>query len=196
MLFFEQYPIRNYSEHMNDTELYEFCVANRGLRIERDAEQNIIIMAPVGGGSGYFQKDFITDIEIWVRKTKLGISFSSSTGFLLPNGAMRSPDASWLAEEKWQSLTEQQKQGFLPLVPDFVVEVRSPTDRIHRLRDNMLEWIEQGVRLGWLIDPVEAQVFIYRIDGSIALLKGLEDTLSGENVLPDFEFDLKRLRLP
>ncbi|MEM7655966.1 MAG: Uma2 family endonuclease [Bacteroidota bacterium] len=196
MLFFEQYPIRNYSAHMSDTELFEFCVANQELRIERDADQNILIMAPVGGGSGFYEKDFITDIEIWVRQTKLGISFSSSTGFLLPNGAMRSPDASWLSDEKWQSLTAEQKQGFIPLVPDFVVEVRSPTDSLKRLRNKMLEWIEQGVHLGWLIDPVENQALIYRENGSIAIIEGLEAILTGEEVMPGFEFDLNRLRLP
>ena len=108
--------------NFTDDELFEFCVLNKELRIERDANQNIIIMAPVGGGSGFYEKDFMFEVEYWVRQNKKGRTFSSSTGFLMPNGAMRSPDACWVSEERWATVPEAQKTKFLPVVPDFVVE--------------------------------------------------------------------------
>jgi Uma2 family endonuclease len=196
MLIVADYHIHQYSEPMSDQALFHFCGANRGLRIERDADQNIIIMAPVGGGSGFFEKELITEIELWVRAQRKGASFSSSTGFLLPNGAMRSPDASWVSPERWQTLTEAQKIGFLPLTPDFVVEIRSQTDSLEKLRKKMEEWIGQGVRLAWLIDPLEQQVHIFRENGSIEIVEGLESKLSGEQIMPAFQFDLRQLRLP
>jgi len=182
--------------NLSNDELYEFCVANKELRIERDANQNIIIMVPVGGNSGFYEKDLIFEIEYWVRKNKSGYSFSSSTGFLLPNGAMRSPDACWVSEERWSKVTAAQKVKFPPVVPDFVVEVRSATDALKGSKAKMKEWLDNGVQLGWLIDIKNKQVFIYRADGSIEIVKGFDKKLSGETILKGFEFDLKQLKMP
>ncbi|MEM8528816.1 MAG: Uma2 family endonuclease [Bacteroidota bacterium] len=181
--------------NLTNDELYDFCVMNQELRIERDAQQNIIIMAPVGGYSGYREIEFMTEINIWVRKNG-GIAFSSSTGFLMPNGAMRSPDACWVSEERWSTITAEQKKKFPPVTPDFVVEVRSATDSLKTAKAKMEEWIENGVRLGWLVDFQNKQVFIYREDGSIEIVKGLQHKLSGEKVLEGFEFNLKQLKMP
>jgi len=181
--------------HLTDDELFEFCRLNKGLRIERDSNQNIIIMAPVGGGSGFHELEFLTEVNIW-RRENGGVAFSSSTGFLMPNGAMRSPDACWINEEKWGGLTAEQKKKFPPVVPDFVVEIRSASDSIKTLKAKMEEWIENGVRLAWLIDIEKKRVFIYREKGVIDEYKGFDKKLSGENVMPDFEFDLNQLKLP
>lgn len=182
--------------NLSDDELYEFCVMNQELRIERDAQQNIIILVPVGGYSGYHEKDLIYEIESWVRRYKKGYSFSSSTGFLMPNGAMRSPDACWISEARWSTVSEGQKKKFPTVVPDFIVEVRSSTDTLKGSKEKIAEWIENGVHLGWLIDFQNQQVFIYREDGSIEIAKGLDKKLSGEDVLENFEFNLKQLKMP
>lgn len=194
MLIVENYKIQNYSDQMTDEELYEFCVMNRDLRIERDQNQNIIIMAPVGGGSGFYEGEFIADIKFWVRKTKKGITFSSATGFILPNGAMRSPDACWVSTKNWQTVTDKEK--FLRIVPEFVVEVRSPSDNLKPLKEKMLEWLENGVLLGWLIDVKNKQTFIYRKNQDIETINGFDKKLTGEEIMPEFEFDLSLLKMP
>ncbi len=180
-------------ESLSNDELYEFCILNKALNIERDANQNIIIMAPVGGGSGFFEKKLGYYIEHWLISNNQGISFSASTGFLLPNGAMRSPDGCWVSDERWAKVPDDKKIKFLPVVPDFVVEVRSNTDTLKGTKAKMLEWIENGVRLAWLIDSKNKQTFIYRADGTIEKVVGFDKKLSGEEVMKDFEFDLKLL---
>jgi len=196
MLIVEGHKIKNYSEQMSNDELYEFCLQNKGLRIERDKDQNIIIMSPVGGESGYFEKNFMFELELWVRKNKKGLTFSSSTGFLLPNGAMRSPDACWISGERWGQVAEDQKKKFLPVVPEFVVEIKSPTDSLNDLKSKVEEWIENGTRLAWLVDPENRDVYIYRENGFKEVINDFDDTLNGENVLEGFEFDLSQLQLP
>lgn len=195
MLIVEGHKILNYSEHMNEDEFYEFCQMNKELRIERDSEKNIIIMAPVGGESGFFEKEFIGNIWFWEQKNPFGKSFSSSTGFRLPNGAMRSPDSSWVNKERWETVADHQKKKFLPVVPNFIVEVRSDTDSLKKLQTKMQEWIDNGVELGWLVDPPNQQVFIYRINKEVEIMEGFNRKLSGENVMPGFEFDLSRLKM-
>ena len=196
MIIFEGYKIQGLTDNMSDDEFYEFCIANKELRIERDKHKNIIIMAPVGGESGYFEKEFIRVVGNWEVEHKEGVSFSSNVGFILPNGATRSPDSSWVSEERWNSVPDNRKSKFLPVVPDFVVEVRSGTDSLDSLKSKMQEWLENGVRLGWLINPQQKQCFIYRANGSIEILEGFDKILSGEDVMPGFEFDLKRLKMP
>lgn len=196
MLIVEGHKIKNYSEHMTDDELYEFCMQNKGLRIERDKDQNIIIMSPVGGESGFFEKNFIFELELWVRQNKQGLTFSSSTGFLLPNGAMRSPDACWISEERWKEVPEDQKQKFLPLVPEFIVEIKSPGDSIKDLKVQMEDWIESGVRLAWLVDPNAKNVYVYRSKKAVEKLNGFDQVLKAEEIMPGFEFDFRQLRLP
>lgn len=182
--------------NLSDDELFEFCQMNKELRIERDTNQNIIIMAPVGGGSGFQEKNLIFEVELWVRKNKIGYSFSSSTGFLMPNGAMRSPDACWISEERWEKVTDEQRKKFPPVVPDFIVEIMSPTDSLKGAKAKMGEWIENGARLAWLIDIKNKQVFIYRENPSIEIVKGFDKKLSGESVMKGFQFDLTQLKMP
>lgn len=153
-------------------------------------------MIPVSGNAGFYEKDLIFAIEYWVREAKLGYSFSSSTGFLMPNGAMRSPDACWISDERWATVTEAQKKKFPPVVPDFVAEIRSATDSLKGSKAKMEEWVENGIRLAWLVDIKNKQVLVYREDGSIEIVKDFEQKLSGEAVLPDFVFDLSLLRMP
>jgi Uma2 family endonuclease len=198
MLIVEGYKIHinKNPEEFTDDELYDFCVLNRELNVERDKDQNIIIMAPVGGHSGFFEKDLIFEVESWVRRTQKGFSFSSSTGFLLPNGAMRSPDACWVSEERWSVLSDQQKQKFPPVVPDFIVEIRSSTDSLSTIQDKMEEWISNGVRLAWLLDPKNEQAWIYREDGRVEQVIGFNQSLSGEGVMPGFTLDLSGLKQP
>lgn len=182
--------------NLTNDELFEFCVLNKELRIERDANQNIIITALVGGNSGFYEKDLIFEIEYWVRKNKKGRSFSSSTGFLMPNGAMRSPDACWVSDARWQKVTEEQRKKFPPVVPDLIVEVRTPTDSLKGAKAKMGEWVESGIQLGWLIDVHNQQTFIHRADGSIQIIKGFDKKLSGEQVMDGFVLDLGTLKMP
>ena len=180
---------------MTDDDFFDFCMLNKSLRIERDANQNIIIMTPVGGGAGYLEIEFLTEVNIW-RRANGGVSFSSSTGFLMPNGAMRSPDACWISDARWATVTTEQKKKFPPVTPDFVVEIRSASDSLKVLKAKMLEWVDNGVQLGWLIDIQNKQALIYRADGSIDVVEGFDQKLNGEQVMRGFEFDLGQLSMP
>jgi Uma2 family endonuclease len=175
-------------------DFFAFCQANRDFRIERDKDGNILIIAPTGSETGKYNTDILTELNLWNRTHKLGFVFDSSTGFRLPNGAVRSPDASWMQREKWEALTDQQRKEFAPLCPDFLVELRSESDSMERLKKKMQEYIANGCRLGWLIDRVAHHVFIYRADGSIGLVKSFDERVSGESVLPGFELPLSLLK--
>lgn len=170
---------------LTDENFYALCQANRDLKFERNANGDLIIVSPVGGEGGNLEAGLITDVEIWNRQTKLGKVFSSSTIFRLPNGADRSPDVSWVTIERWEALTPNQRRKFPPLTPDFVIELRSQSDRQKPLQDKMQEYLENGLRLGWLIDPQSRQVEIYRPNLSVEVVP-MPATLSGENVLPGF----------
>ncbi len=135
---------------------------------------------------------YIIDLGIWNRQHNLGKAFDSSTCFKLPNGAKRSPDVSWVSLEKWESLTAQQRQKFPPIAPDFVVELRSASDDLESLQVKMQEYMDNGVRLGWLIDPQNQQVEIYRQGREVEVIKSPK-ILSGEDVLPGFDLDLSRI---
>lgn len=171
--------------HLTDEQFYQLCVMNRDLKLERSARGELIIVSPVGGESGIQEADLITDLNIWNRQTKLGKVFSSSTIFRLPNGADRSPDAAWVRLERWEALTAEQRQKFPPLMPDFVIELRSKSDRLKPLQDKMQEYLENGMRLGWLINPQERQVEIYRAGIPVEVVQ-LPALLCGEEVLPGF----------
>ncbi|MFW6359725.1 MAG: Uma2 family endonuclease, partial [Chroococcales cyanobacterium] len=137
---------------LNDEQFFELCQKHSDLRFERNADGTIIIMPPTGGATGKRNSDLNYQLRAWNRHTNLGEVFDSSTGFLLPNGANRSPDASWVKLEHWQALTPEQKEKFLPLCPNFVVKLRSPNDSLKTLQDKMKEYLENGAKLGWLID--------------------------------------------
>ncbi len=167
----------------------QIAAVNRDLRLERTATGELIIMAPTGSETGNRNQDMSGQLWLWNRQTKLGVVFDSSSGFKLPNGADRSPDASWVKLERWQTLTPKQQEGFAPLCPDFVVELRSKSDNMEPLREKMREYITNGSRLGWLIDRKNQKVEIYRQNQDVEILDHPR-TLSGEDVLPGFVLDL------
>ncbi|MGB7708556.1 MAG: Uma2 family endonuclease [Microcoleus sp.] len=167
----------------------QIAAVNRELRLERTATGELIVMPPTGSETGNRNLDISGQLWLWNRQTKLGIAFDSSSGFQLPNGADRSPDASWVKLERWPTLTPKQQEGFAPLCPDFVVELRSKSDNMEPLREKMREYIANGSRLGWLIDRKNQKVEIYRQNQDVEILDN-PNTLSGEDVLPGFVLDL------
>ena len=177
--------------HLTDEQLYQLCISNPDLNIERDAKEVLIIMPPVGGESGNREADYIIDLGIWNRQRNLGKVFSSSTIFKLPGGGDRSPDAAWVELSRWQALTPEQRQKFPPIAPDFVIELRSRTDVLSMLQEKMQEYLESGVKLGWLFNPQDQQVEIYR-QGQTKETRSLPTQLLGETVLPGFELQVDR----
>lgn len=173
-------------------QFYELCAANPDLRIERSATGEVIIMPPTGGTTGSQNMYISGQLWLWNEKAQLGVVFDSSTGFHLPNGADRSPDASWITVDRWDALTVEQQKRFVPLCPDFVIELRSATDNIESLQAKMLEYITNGAQLAWLIDPQNARVEIYRSGHQREVLENPE-SLSGEPLLPGFHLELRRI---
>ncbi|MDJ0579159.1 Uma2 family endonuclease [Crocosphaera sp.] len=178
------------SLQMTDEQFFQLCQDNRDLRFERNSNGDILIMPPTGGETSNKNSSINYQLYAWNLQNKLGITFDSSTGFKLPNKADRSPDASWIPLEKWNNLTPQQRQKFLPLCPDFVIELRSPSDSLKTLQNKMKEYLENGTKLGWLISPKTKQVEIYRQGKEVEILDNPK-TLSGEDILPDFVLDLE-----
>ena len=177
---------------LTDDDFYQLCQNNPDVRFERTAKGELVIMPPVGGEGGKREADLITDLNLWNRQANLGVVFSSSAGFKLPNGADRSPDAAWIKHDRWNSLTPEQKRKFPPIAPDFVIELRSESDDLTTLRAKMQEYMDNGVQLGWLLDPKDQIVEIYRQGQPVEVLNAPE-RLSGETVLPKFTLDLNRI---
>ncbi|MBO1347005.1 MAG: Uma2 family endonuclease [Hormoscilla sp. GUM202] len=177
---------------MTADQFFDFCQLNRDYRIERTASGEIIIMSPTGSETGNRNVKLIQQLANWTDRDGTGIAFDSSTGFILPNGATKSSDAAWMRLEKWNSLTREQQTKFAPICPDFVVELRSPSDRLQSLQEKMLEYIDNGVSLGWLIDRNNRMVHIYRPDRSVEVLDN-PDRIRGESVLPGFVLDLSTI---
>jgi Uma2 family endonuclease len=175
--------------YLTDEQFYQLCQNNRELKFERTVKGELIIRSPVGGESGNREAELIIDLGVWNRQTGLGYTFSSSTVFKLPNGADRSPDAAWIRRERWEALTPEQRRKFPPIAPDFVIELRSATDNLEMLQQKMREYLDAGVRLGWLINPQQQQVEIYRV-GQEVEVRNLPAELSGEDVLPGFSLSL------
>ena len=182
------------SLQMTDEQFFQLCQDNRDLRFERNSNGDILIMPPTGGETSNRNIEISYQVQAWSRQSKLGIAFDSSAGFTLPNKADRSPDASWIPLEKWNNLTPQQRQKFLPLCPDFVIELRSPSDSLKTLQNKMKEYLENGIKLGWLINPKAKQVEIYRQGKEVEILDN-PTTLSGEDILPNFVLDLESIWL-
>jgi Uma2 family endonuclease len=176
--------------HLTDEQFYQLCTANRELNLELSAKGELIIVPPVGGESGNQEAGLITDLEIWNRQTGLGKVFSSSTIFRLPNGAKRSPDAAWVKLERWSALTSDERKKFPPIIPDFVIELRSETDCLQQVQDKMQEYLENNLPLGWLINHQDKQVEIYRQNQPQEIVQ-LPAVLSGEEVLPGFELQVE-----
>jgi Uma2 family endonuclease len=173
---------------------WRICGDNPDLRLERTARGRLIVMAPAGSDTGHRNFRLSLQLGIWAEADGSGLGFDSSAGFTLPNGAVRSPDTSWILRERWKALSPEQTRRFAPICPDFVVELTSPSDegRRPRVREKMREYIEQGARLGWLIDRDAREVEIYR-PGREAETLAWPASLSGEDVLPGFVLDLSRI---
>ena len=174
---------------MDDDELFELCRVNRDLRIERTASGELIIMPPAGGESGRRNLAVAGQFWNWVQKDGSGIGFDSSAGFVLPNGAERSPDAAWVRRERWEALSVTQRRKFPRLCPEFVIELRSPSEKLRDLEEKMKEYVDNGSRLGWLIDPDARRVTVFR-PGQPAQRLENPATVSGEAELPGFVLDL------
>lgn len=168
---------------------YELCLANPDVAMEKSQNGELIIMSPVGGESGNREANLIADLGIWNRQYKLGQVFSSSTIFKLPHGGDRSPDVAWVLQEKWDNLTVEEKKKFPPICPDFVIELRSQSDRLKPLQGKMQEYLNSGLRLGWLINPQDREVEIYHHEKPVEIRK-MPCVLSGEGVLPNFELEI------
>ncbi|NEQ95917.1 MAG: Uma2 family endonuclease [Cyanothece sp. SIO2G6] len=178
--------------HVTNDQFIAFVHANPDLKLERTATGELIVISPTGSESGNHNSELTTDVTLWNRQAQLGKVFDSSTGFRLPNGATRSPDVAWVKQERWETLTPDQRQGFAPLCPDFVIELISKADDVATLRDKMQEYVNNGCRLGWLIIPQTQTVEIYR-QGQAVETVSFSTKLSGESVLPGFELDLQSL---
>ena len=174
---------------LTDDEFFELCQVNRDLRLEKTAEGEIIVMPPAGGETGSRNSAITAALYVWSRRDGVGIAFDSSTGFKLPNGATRSPDAAWVQRTRLAPLTAKEKERFLPLCPDFVIELRSRTDPLTTLQAKMVEYIANGAQLGWLIDPVERQVHIYQ-PGIAPIILDQPATITGDPLLPGFVLEL------
>jgi Uma2 family endonuclease len=183
--------------YLSDEQFYQLCINNPNLNIERSAEGVLIFMAPVGGDSGNREMNLGGELYLWNKQTGLGKVFSSSTMFKLPGGGDRSPDAAWVERSRWEALTPEQRQKFPPIAPDFVMELRSRTDSLAMLQEKMQEYMDSGVKLGWLFNPQdspeatlsEQQVEIYR-QGQAKEVRSLPTQLSGEAVLPGFSLQV------
>ena len=174
---------------LTHAQFYKLCMANKDLMMERSPEGELIIMPPVGGGSGYQEAKLIAKLYNWHERNGLGVVFSSSTVFKLPGGGDRSPDAAWVSQARWDTLTPAEQEQFPPLCPDFVIELRSKTDRLRPLQAKMQEYLDSGLRLGWLINPQDQTVEIYRANREKEEIS-LPATLSGEDILPQFELKI------
>lgn len=177
---------------MSDEELMRFCAANDAVRVERDANGELIVMTPAGGNTGKMNTDVILELGIWNRQDRRGIVFESNTGFTLPDGSMLSPDAAWIERRRWEALSERERKRFVPLCPDFVIELRSPSDSLPELQKKMQQWIANGAQLAWLIDPIEREVTVYRPDDSPEVHHE-PSSVQGSGVMAGFELVMARV---
>jgi Uma2 family endonuclease len=177
---------------MTDEQFFELCQVNPDFRFERTAEGELVIMPPTGAESGKRNASLIVQLGVWAERNGTGLIFDSSTGFTLPNGAVRSPDVAWVRNDLWEVIPNAQRKRFAPICPDFVVELRSENDRLSTLQEKMQEYIDNGAALGWLIDPTEQRVYVYRPNESIEVLEQ-PVLLRGTPVLPGFVLDLQKI---
>ncbi|NJR18195.1 MAG: Uma2 family endonuclease [Calothrix sp. CSU_2_0] len=173
-------------------QFYQLCKENPDLKLERNFQGELIIMPPTGGEAGRSNSSINAQVWFWNEQNQLGEVFDSSTGFTLPNGADRSPDVSWVEKSRWNALTPEQKEKFIPLCPDFVIEILSPSDSLTKTQNKMQEYMSNGCRLGWLINRKKQEVEIYRPEQEVEVLT-LPSTLSGEDILPGFVLNLQRI---
>jgi len=181
--------------NLTDDQLYELCLLNRDWRIEHTAQGDLAIMPPTGGETGDQNAEITFQLRLWGKGDQTGTTFDSSTGFKLPNGATRSPDAAWVRRSRLAVLTREQKRKFLPLCPDFVIKLRSSTDNLKTLQDKMQEWMDNGAQLGWLINPIERRVYVYTPQCQPECLDN-PTRVSGDPVLAGFVLDLPKIWQP
>jgi len=180
---------------LTDDELFALCTSNKMLRIERTKDGEIMLLHPTGGESSRRNSRLNYFVERWNETKQRGVVFDSNGGFRLSTGAVRAPDTAFVLQARWDELSKEERKKFVPLCPDFVIELCSENDDVATLQKKVREeWIANGCRLAWLIDPFEEVVYVYRQDGSMSEVRGFENTVSGEDVLPDFVLELKGLR--
>ena len=177
---------------MDDEHFYALCQNNPDMRLERNADRAVVIMPPTGGDTSRRNAEIIVQLGIWARRDGTGVLFDSSGGFHLPNGTVRSPDAAWVEKGRLEGLSTEERRRFLPLCPDFVVELRSESDSLYAVQEKMREYAACGARLGWLIDPSEQRVEVYRHGQPVEVLVGTS-AVSGEPVLPKFALELANI---
>lgn len=191
-MVFELNPTARRGDRLTDDEFYDFCQANPSLHIEREADGQIVFYMPSNTKTGLQNADLTTELVLWNRKTKLGLVADSSAGYTLPDTSVRAPDVSWFSHERWDALSEQEQNKFAQICPDFVIELMSDSDEKYSLPKKMEKYLQNGVRLGWAIDPFEQQTIIYRPDAAPEI-KAFSEILTGENVLPGFTLQLSEL---
>jgi len=177
---------------LTDDQLYELSRINRDLRMERNARGELILMPPTGGETSERNAEITMQLRLWSKGDGTGATFDSSGGFRLPNNAVRSPDAAWVEGSRLERLGKEERKRFIPLCPDFVVELLSPTDHLDALKEKMREYMDNGARLAWLIDPEQRRVYVYKSGALVELLEEPE-TISGDAVLPGFVLDLREV---
>jgi Uma2 family endonuclease len=191
-MMFPLNPTIRRDDRLTDDEFYAFCQANPTLRIEREADGQIIFEMPTNTKTGLKNADLIIEVGLWNRKTKLGLVADSSAGFTLPDTSVRAPDVSWISHERWNALSEKDRDKFAKICPDFVIELMSDSDETYTLPKKMEKYLQNGVWLGWAIDPFAQQTTIYRPDKEPEV-KSFSDVLTGETVLPGFDLRLSDL---
>ena len=170
-------------------QFFRLCTLNRDLRLERSAGGDIIVMPPAGGKTGARSSNLLLQVAVWARADGTGVTFDSSTGFELPDGAIRSPDVAWVRRTRLLVLTAEQKERFLPLCPDFVIELLSPSDSLSLMQEKMDAYIANGTQLGWLIDPAQRRAYVYQPATTVEQLEG-PSSLRGDPLLAGFVLDL------
>ncbi|MGK7932541.1 MAG: Uma2 family endonuclease [Microcystaceae cyanobacterium] len=177
---------------MTNEQFFNFCHENRDYRFEKTADGKLLIMSPTGSETGNRNFNLIVQLGIWTEKDGKGIGFDSSTGFILPNGANRSPDAAWITLERWEAIDPKQRQKFAPICPDFVIEIRSPSDDLATLQNKLLEYMENGAKLGWLLDRHNRTVYIYRQNQPVQCLDN-PSIVQGEALVSGFQLDMSKI---
>jgi Uma2 family endonuclease len=179
------------SRRLSDDQLLEFCAANDSLRIERSPAGELIVMTPAGGTTSNLEGYLFRELDLFVERESRGIAFNSNGGFSLPDGSVRAPDAAWVSSEKWDRLSREERAKFLPFCPEFVIELRSPSDSLSDLEQKMSDWLANGAELAWLIDPQRKLVVIYRPGRQPETLLQ-PDFLRGEEPILGFSLKMHR----
>ena len=186
-------PVRIRPEHpMTDEELMRFCAKNEPLRVERDTNGELIVMSPSGSEGGGVETDVATELNIWARQDGRGKVFGSNAGFTLPDGSVRAADAHWVSWPRWNALSEAERKGYAPLCPEFVIEVRSESDRLAALQDKMRMWLANGAEVAWLVDPSRKTVEVYRPGREAEVLEG-GSAVEGDGPVAGFVLELGRV---